>query len=183
MLFAALGLWWAGSLFLAGDAMPLPWIPVVNPLELAQLAVLVLLLRWWMPEDRSMPPMQIVLLSSAAFVWITSVVLHAVHHWGGVPWSDGLLSSSLAQTSLTIVWSVLGVLGWVIGSRRGQRMLWLGGAVLMGVVLVKLVSVDRQHLGNLLGIGSFIAYGLLCTVVGYLAPAPPRRIDTEEATA
>ena len=54
---------------------------------------------------------------------------------------------------------------------------------LMGVVLVKLVSVDRQHLGNLLGIGSFIAYGLLCTVVGYLAPAPPRRIDTEEATA
>ena len=183
VLFAALGLWWAGSLFLAGDAMPLPWIPVVNPLELAQLAVLVLLLRWWMPEDRSMPPMQIVLLSSAAFVWITSVVLHAVHHWGGVPWSDGLLSSSLAQTSLTIVWSVLGVLGWVIGSRRGQRMLWLGGAVLMGVVLVKLVSVDRQHLGNLLGIGSFIAYGLLCTVVGYLAPAPPRRIDTEEATA
>ena len=46
VLFAALGLWWAGSLFLAGDAMPLPWIPVVNPLELAQLAVLVLLLRW-----------------------------------------------------------------------------------------------------------------------------------------
>ena len=183
VLFAALGLWWAGSLFLAGDAMPLPWIPVVNPLELAQLAVLVLLLRWWMPEDRSMPPMQIVLLSSAAFVWITSVVLHAVHHWGGVAWSDGLLSGSLAQTSLTVVWSVLGVLGWVIGSRRGQRMLWLGGAVLMGVVLVKLVSVDRQHLGNLLGIGSFIAYGLLCTVVGYLAPAPPRRIDTEEATA
>ena len=30
------------------------------------------------------------------------------------------------------------------------------------------------HLGNLLGIVSFIAYGLLCTVVGYFAPAPPR---------
>ena len=56
-------------------------------------------------------------------------------------------------------------------------MLWLAGAVLMGVVLAKLVLVDRQHLGNLLGIGSFIAYGLLCTVVGYLAPAPPRSAD------
>ena len=119
-----------------------------------------------------------------AFAWITSVVLHAVHHWGGVAWNDGLVSSSLAQTSLTVVWSVLGVLGWVLGSRRGQRMLWLAGAVLMGVVLAKLVLVDRQHLGNLLGIGSFIAYGLLCTVVGYLAPAPPRRNDgAEEAVA
>lgn len=183
VLFAALGLWWLVSLFMSGDAHPLPWIPVLNPMELAQLATLVLLLRWWMPEARVLPPSRIVLLSSLAFVWITSVVLHAVHHWGGVPWNDSLVSGSLAQTSLTITWSVLGVLGWVIGSRRGQRMLWLGGAVLMGVVLAKLVFVDRQHLGNLLGIGSFIAYGLLCTVVGYLAPAPPRRVENEEATA
>jgi uncharacterized membrane protein len=44
----------------------------------------------------------------------------------------------------------------------------------MGVVLVKLVIIDRLHLGNLSGIASFVGYGLLCTVVGYLAPAPPR---------
>lgn len=183
VLFAALGLWWLVSLFMSGGARPLPWIPVLNPMELAQLATLVLLLRWWMPATRLLPPSRIVLLSSLAFVWITSVVLHAVHHWGGVPWNDSLVSGSLAQTSLTVTWSVLGVLGWVIGSRRGQRMLWLGGAVLMGVVLAKLVFVDRQHLGNLLGIGSFIAYGLLCTVVGYLAPAPPRRVENEEVIA
>ncbi len=182
-LFVALGLWWLGSLFVAGDAQPLPWLPVLNPMELAQLATLVLLLRWWMPETRALAPARIVLLSSLAFVWITSVVLHAVHHWGGAPWNDSLLLGSLAQTSLTVTWSVLGVLGWVIGSRRGQRLLWLGGAVLMAVVLAKLVLVDRQHLGNLLGIGSFMAYGLLCTVVGYLAPAPPRRVENEEATA
>ena len=148
-------------------------------MELAQLAALALALRWQLGDARTLSPRRIVLLSALAFVWITSVVLHAVHHWGGVPWSDTLLSTSLAQTSLTVTWSVLGVLGWVIGSRRGQRMLWLAGAVLMGVVLAKLVLVDRQHLGNLLGIGSFIAYGLLCTVVGYLAPAPPRTVTPE----
>ena len=175
VLFVVLGLWWLVSLFMAGAAAPLPWLPVLNPMELAQLAVLVLALRWQVPVGGRLPSSRIVLLSALAFAWITSVVLHAVHHWGGVAWSDGLLSSSLAQTSLTVVWSVLGVIGWVLGSRRGQRMLWLAGAVLMGVVLAKLVLVDRQHLGNLLGIGSFIAYGLLCTVVGYLAPAPPRR--------
>jgi uncharacterized membrane protein len=183
VLFAVLGLWWLVSLSMAGSTHPLPWMPVLNPMELAQLAVLVLLLRWWVPQTGALAPRRIVFLSSLAFVLITSVVLHAVHHWGGVPWNDSLVSSSLAQTSLTVTWSVLGVLGWVIGSRRGQRMLWLGGAVLMGVVLAKLVIVDRQHLGNLLGIGSFIAYGLLCTVVGYLAPAPPRRVENEEAAA
>ncbi|MNE74924.1 hypothetical protein D3C80_1710400 [compost metagenome] len=87
---------------------------------------------------------------------------------------------SLAQTSLTVLWSVLGVIAWVWGSRRGQRVLWMVGAVLMAVVLAKLVLIDRQHLGNLLGIASFIAYGLLCTVVGYLAPAPPSAPPTVE---
>jgi uncharacterized membrane protein len=113
-------------------------------------------------------------MASAGFLMVTFITLRAVHHWGGVEWGADMLSTSLAQTSLTVVWSVLGVLGWVIGSRRGHRGLWLAGAVLMGVVLAKLVFVDRQNLGDLLGIGSFVAYGLLCTLVGYFAPAPPR---------
>ena len=96
-----------------------------------------------------------------------------------MPWRIDLFDFSLTQTSLTVVWSMAGVAGWIIGSRRGQRALWLAGAVLMGVVLAKLVLVDRQHLGNLLGIGSFIAFGLLCTLVGYIAPAPPRESSAE----
>ena len=51
----------------------------------------------------------------------------------------------------------------------------------MGIVLVKLLLVDRHHLGNLYGIASFIAYGLLCTVIGYLAPAPAKT-STETAS-
>ena len=179
VVFAALGLWWVAALFRAGGAAPLPWVPLLNPLELVQLAALVLALRWQLADARRLPPPLGILFALLGFAWLTALVLRAVHHWGGEPWSDALLSTSLAQTSLTVAWSVLGMLGWVAGSRRGQRTLWLAGAVLMGVVLLKLVLVDRQHLGNLLGIGSFIAYGLLCTVVGYFAPAPPRRADDE----
>src|SRR5690606_38339643 len=79
----------------------------------------------------------------------------------------------VVQPALTVPWSVLGVAGWILGSRRGLRGVWLGGAVLMAVVLAKLVLVDRDYLGNLLGIVSFLAYGLLCTAVGYFAPVPP----------
>lgn len=178
-LFAVLGLAWIGFLFAPGSAWPLPWVPVFNPLELAQLAVLALLARWLWRGDApaALQARRVPLLALAGFIALTSITLHAVHHWGGVSWDGRLWSSTLAQTSLTVVWSVLGVISWVWGSRRGQRALWLVGAVLMGVVLAKLVLIDRQHLGNLLGISSFIAYGLLCTVVGYLAPAPPRAPD------
>lgn len=43
-----------------------------------------------------------------------------------------------------------------------------------------MLLVDRGNLGDLLGIGAFIAYGLLCTLVGWLAPAPPRRVLTNQ---
>ncbi|WJI15910.1 DUF2339 domain-containing protein [Pseudoxanthomonas winnipegensis] len=179
VLFAILALGWLGVLMSPASPAPLPWLPLLNPGELAQLAMLVLLGRWlaqdWSPA--MLRRQRLFVLAGGALLLLTGSVLHGVHHWGGIAWDARLLSSSLAQTSLTVAWSLLGVIGWVLGSRRGQRPLWIAGAALMALVLAKLVLVDRQHLGNLLGIGSFIAYGLLCTAVGYLAPAPPRRRD------
>ncbi|SOD53259.1 Uncharacterized membrane protein [Pseudoxanthomonas wuyuanensis] len=182
--FLVLSLGWLFALTSSGGSAPLPWLPLLNPLELAQLSVLALAACWFWSESapRMLRSIRWMKLAAVSFVFITSSVLHTVHHWGGVRWNESLLSTSLAQTSLTVVWSVLGVLGWVVGSRREHRGLWLAGAVLMGVVLIKLVLVDRGNLGNVLGIASFIAYGLLCTVVGYLAPAPPRA-HTEETAA
>ncbi|MGH8060606.1 MAG: DUF2339 domain-containing protein [Pseudoxanthomonas sp.] len=183
--FTVLALWWLVALSLPGDSAPLPWVPLLNPMELAQLALLALAARWLWSEQAPawLQRLRIFKTSAAGFLMVTFVTLRAVHHWGGVEWNTGMLSTSLAQTSLTVVWSVLGVLGWVIGSRRGHRGLWLAGAVLMGVVLAKLILVDRGNLGDVLGIASFIAYGLLCTLVGYFAPAPPRTATEEEASA
>ena len=182
-VFIVLALWWLAALGEAGRPAPLPWLPVLNPLDLAQAAVLALGATWlW---STSAPDVlsrhRAGVLSVAGLVLLTAITLRGVHHWGGVEWDGRLFGTSLAQTSLTVVWSVLGVLGWIIGSRRGHRPLWLAGAVLMGVVLLKLVLVDRGNLGNLLGIAAFIAYGLLCTLIGYLAPAPPRSPAVDDA--
>ncbi len=185
-LFGVLAIAFGHYLTVAGGSAPLPWVPVFNPLELSLCAVLALTAYWlWSGQaPYELQAQRIPVLAAAGFVLLTSVTLHAVHHWGGVPWDPRMAGSTVAQTSLTVLWSVLGVISWVWGSRRGQRLLWLVGAVLMGVVLAKLVLIDRQHLGNLFGIVSFIAYGLLCTVVGYLAPAPPRAAEstTERAS-
>ena len=152
----------------------MPWLPLFNPLELIQLAALALGLAWWRAHRSHVPRAVLGTLAVVAFVWITFATLRGAHHWGGAPWSPSMLGQTVVQTALTVVWSVLGVLGWIFGSRRGDRVLWAAGAALMGVVLIKLILIDRDHLGNLLGIVSFLAYGLLCTAVGYFAPAPPK---------
>jgi uncharacterized membrane protein len=180
-----LGLYWLAGLFMAGDTAPLTYLPLLNPLDLLLILITLLVARWLGDGEtttalRQGRPMVLGVLGMAV---VTSATLRAVHQLGQVPWNDALFDSSLAQMSLTVVWSVFGLLAWVWGSRRGQRLVWLAGAVTMAVVLAKLLLVDRSHLGNLFGIASFIAYGLLCTVIGYLAPAPPRLPSTSTAEA
>jgi uncharacterized membrane protein len=160
----------------AGPSQPLAYIPLLNPVDLLLIAVLLFAARGI--SDDVMPPSvrrtRPAVLAVMFFVIATSMTLRAVHHLGDVPWDDAMPRSSLAQLSLTVVWSVIGVAAWVLGSKRGQRLLWMAGACTMALVLAKLLLVDRGHLGNLFGIASFMAYGLLCVVIGYLAPAPPR---------
>ena len=178
-MVAILGCWWLIAVFAAGDARPLPWLPLLNPLELGLCAALVLPWLWFREHHRALLParQQAGLAALAVLALLSMAALRAVHHLGGVGWSS-VAGSVPGQTSLTLLWSVLGMAGWIVGSRRGNRSIWLAGALLMAVVLVKLLLVDRGHLGNLLGIASFIGYGLLATVVGYVAPVPPRGVDS-----
>jgi uncharacterized membrane protein len=182
-----LGLLWTVSLFFPGESAPLPWLPLLNPLELWQAATLTLLAHWAWRGDRadasSGTSWRVPAFALCAFAWISFATLRATHQFGDIAWSPSMFGHNEVQTALTVVWSVLGVLGWIFGSRRGDRLLWAAGAALMGVVLLKLVLIDRQHLGTLFGIVSFLAYGLLCTAVGYFAPAPPRRSASPEIKA
>ncbi len=179
---ATLALWWTVALGSAGDPAPLPYVPLVNPLELAQLAVLALLAMLARDALALERRTEAVLAGAAVFAFVTVASLRAVHHVTGLPWSDALLDSRVAQAVLTITWSALGVVAWVYGSKRGQRGVWLAGAALMGVVLAKLLLLDRQYIGNLAGIVTFLAVGLLLTAVGWFAPSPPRDPSTEPAS-
>ena len=160
------------GLFLDGSAVPLAFVPLLNPLELGLLAVaaMVLALGAEVPQLRSLRAAW----PLPAFAFVTMATLRAVHHLHGEPWTEAILDSGFSQASLTVVWSLLGVAAWVLGSLRRDRTVWMGGAVLMGIVLLKLLFVDRSYMGNLPGIVSFMAVGLLLVGVGYVAPSPPR---------
>ncbi|MBF5044685.1 DUF2339 domain-containing protein [Aggregicoccus sp. 17bor-14] len=171
---------WGVGLFLEGAASPLPYLPLLNPLELALVALSALAVAYVHAEGGAAWPALRRALPFLAFALVSLATLRAVHHHHGEPWGPEVLDSGFAQTCLTVVWSLAGVAACVRASRHRNRPLWLGGAVLMGLVLLKLVTVDRRYMGNLEGIISFLAVGLLLVGVGYFAPSPPRRenLDT-----
>ena len=174
-----LALAWIGGLFWPGAADPLAYVPLLNPLELSLSGVGLLMFGYAGAQSALQPARQAAPL--VAFAFLTMGVLRAVHHLHGDAWSPALLQSNVAQTSLTVAWSLLGVSAWVLGSRRGDRRTWWGGAILMVIVLGKLALVDRQYMGNLAGIVSFLAVGLLLVGVGYIAPSPARRAQESVA--
>jgi uncharacterized membrane protein len=71
-----------------------------------------------------------------------------------------------------------------VARQRGERPVWMAGAGLLALLIVKLFLVDLGNVGGVARIVSFLATGILILLIGYLAPAPPRsaRPDTEQAS-
>ncbi len=174
-----LGVAWCAGLLVEGNPEPLPYVPLFNPLELAQLGFLALLVVWYVRAAREGNALlsaetRARLLAAALVVLLTAITLRGAHFLGGVPWTDELWRSALAQAALSIVWTVAGIAAMLLGKQRGSRAVWLGGAVLMGVVIAKLLLIDREHLHDLAAIVGVLVVGVLLVAVGYFAPAPPR---------
>ena len=187
-----LGSVWVVTQVVAGTAAPLPWVPLLNPVELFQLIGVLGLAAWLkgLPPQAPARPIAAVALGAAVFTLMTMATLRASWHWGaegfaGTPWMTSVdwwdvASWTVSQAALSVVWSLAGVVCWVLGSRRGSRPLWTFGALLLAAVLLKLLLVDRENLGDLLGIVSFLTVGGLLVIVGRLAPRPPSRLEASE---
>lgn len=180
-----LGMWiWVANLSSDGSAAPLPYLPIVNPLDLAELAVMLGIWKWW-HSHQSDPQFSAnigalrVALAATAFGTMTATVIRTCHHWGNIAWdANSLLASNLVQTSISIVWALTAMGLMLTGNRRKLRYIWIIGASLMAVVVAKLFLVELAETGSLARIVSFIVIGLLLLGVGYVAPLPPRRVDS-----
>ena len=171
-----------------GNPDPLPYVPLLNPLDLAQLLAFACLAIWWnglraqAVETVEQWPASVpcALLGAAMFVFLNGVLLRTLHHWAGIAYQpDAMLRSDLAQASVSIFWTVLALVAMLSAHRRAMRVLWISGATLMAVVVVKLFFVDLAKIGGIERIVSFIGVGVLMLVIGYFAPLPPK--NSEEA--
>ncbi|MGN8275433.1 DUF2339 domain-containing protein [Pseudomonas sp. SMN5] len=185
-----LGWFWLANTFSDGGADPLPYVPLLNPLDLgllfalfgvyvwARSALAQLAIRWAHAEHIAQ-----LIAGVSLFAFFTALVMRSAHHWIGVPFElDALLESMFVQAGLSIIWTLI-ALGLMIGGHlRHRREVWLIGAALIAVVVAKLFFVELSNRGGLARIVSFIGVGVLLLVVGYFAPLPPKRPETVPPT-
>jgi uncharacterized membrane protein len=166
----------------SGDTAPLPYVPVLNPLDLAQAFVLLILFRYWRflramrstGYPRIDPRVPMPALAALAFIWLNAVLLRTLHQWFAVPFElERLMASTLVQTSLSIFWAVLALVTMLVATRNRYRIVWIVGAALWAVVTAKLFLIDLSRTGSVERIVSFVGVGLLMLVVGYFSPLPP----------
>lgn len=178
-----------GALWLAwtspGDTRPLPYVPLINPVEIALALSMVVLLLWrrTMVAAEPRPPLAHWLatpqaplaLAALGFVALNTVWLRVAHHFFGVPWrADALFESFVVQTGYAILWSLLAMALMLMAHRRALRPWWMAGAALQAVVVVKLMLIDLSNAGGMERTVAFIAVGVLMLLVGYFAPLPPK---------
>jgi uncharacterized membrane protein len=180
-----LGWFWLANVASDGNAEPLPYVPLINPLELGLLFALFGVYVW---SRNSMTQLEVRedyaviatqgIAGASLFVFFTALVMRTAHHWSGVPFElDPLLESMRVQAGLSIVWTLMALSLMIGGHLRRRREVWLIGAALIGVVVAKLFFVELSNRGGLARIVSFIGVGVLLLVVGYFAPLPPRRVE------
>lgn len=157
---------------------PLPYLPLLNPLDLAIGLVLLVLLRDGLANCELRPALPLrrllPILGSMAFLWLNAILARSLHYYAGLPRDfAAMLDSTLAQATFSIAWTVTGLVLMVVASRLKQRTLWLVAAALLGVVVVKLFLFDLSGRDTLERIVSFVGVGLLLLLAGYLSPMPP----------
>ncbi|SER53505.1 Uncharacterized membrane protein [Pseudomonas sp. NFACC02] len=173
---------WLANGFSEGNADPLPYIPLINPLEIGLLIALAGIFNW----TRTQLPhlgvsagharkVALVTAGASIFALVTAMVMRGAHHWADVAWqTDALLESMRVQAGLSIVWTLMALTLMIGGHLRARREIWIAGAALIGIVVAKLFFVELSNRGGLERIVSFIGVGILLLVVGYFAPLPPK---------
>lgn len=93
----------------SGSIAPLPYLPLLNPLDAAQLAlfaavVWAIRILYGIDGIDKGSSRGLLLFSAAAFFWINAVLLRTVHRWADVPFElSALLHSVVAQAALSLL--------------------------------------------------------------------------------
>lgn len=202
ILAVVLALWSFAAIFDKGTSDPLPWLPLLNPIDVTVMIIFITLFKWWQSSavvfteqkatqessletpdknfvsiNRKIFNKRLFVMGFAvlAFLWLNFTLFRVAHHWFAIPYNENAMyASSLVQTAVSILWAFTGVVLTLFASRKNNRLLWVIGAVLLGLVVLKLFIIDLSALGSLGRVISFLVVGILLTSIGYFAPLPDK---------
>ena len=167
-----------------GNPAPLPYLPLLNPVDLAHLFFFMLLLSSHRLIDANRGDLRdqvTIILGALVFVWITALLIRSLHHYLGIAFEARvILPDTSVQTAISILWTLIGIGAMWFASRRSLRTLWITAAGLVGVVLVKMFFVDLGASGTVERIVSFLVVGSLLVATGYFSPIPPKTDEQQD---
>jgi len=160
------------------------YIPLLNPLDFAQILCLGVIYAYtkriyenpsnWMGKEYASSYKQI--MAVLAFFWLNCMMLKVIHHWFDVSYSlHAMFDSNIAQTFVAVLWTMTAMALMVRASNKGERNMWFAGAMLLGIVVMKLFLIDLSGSGTLSRIISFMGVGGLTMALGYYSPLPPAK--------
>lgn len=166
-----------------------PYLPLLNVLDLAQFAIV--LMFGYATKREFMNAITLIsnkvrfaTLGLMLFVWVNVVTLRAVSHYQDISYIfDNLWDAAQIQMALSILWTMCALLLMNISRRIQRRELWVLGAGLLGVVILKLATKDLSGKDTLAGIISFMVVGGLMLLIGFLSPIPAKHKDSEAEEA
>jgi uncharacterized membrane protein len=162
-----------------GAMAPLPYVPLVNPLDLTTCFALLLAWSCYRLQGAAIAaqaPRLLLAGALTAYAWFNLALLRAVSNYMAIPYSfDDLFDSQFVQAMLSLVWSVSALLLMRYAARRALRPVWIGGAALLALVVAKLFLVDLSNVGGVERIVSFLGVGALMVGIGYIAPFPAQK--------
>jgi hypothetical protein len=173
-------LWVAWACGQRGNAAPLQYVPLLNPLELTQAFGLFVCVAWSRRHaggtaDERLEAVFGVAIAVVAFAALNMTVGRIVHFYLNVPFDlDSLTASYVFQAGISILWGVTAAALMTLARLRLDRAVWITGAGLLAMLIVKLFLVDLGNVGGVARIVSFLATGMLILAIGYFAPVPPR---------
>ena len=168
----------------SGSVAPLAYLPILNPLDIVQGILLLLVYRVLIIRARdgyihinvSTKMISVIFI----FIWLNVILLRSIHAWANIPYYfDTLFQSFLVQTSLSIFWTTLGLTGTILASRMASRKTWIYSAGLLAIVVGKLFVIDLDNTSGIERIVSFVVVGLLLLIVGYFSPLPEKELSNE----
>lgn len=201
--------WWHGALVIAilvyvgalticliaeGVTDPLPYIPLLNPVDLSALLALAALALWRQMLQAAKPVDEaarvlagragLAAMAVLAFILANTLWLRTAHHMLGIAWDAQVLGSSqIVQSGYSILWAFIAMGLMFFARSRSERLPWLAGAALLAVVVAKLAFLDMSRIEGLARIVAFLAVGVLMLLIGYFVPIPPRKPEPKEAEA
>ena len=162
-----------------GSMRPLPYLPILNPIDLTTgfAALLALWTYRLLDGDNErlweIKPYVSAITALAVYAWFNLVLLRSAAQYLDIDYAFvALFRSQFVQAMLSLVWSATALILMRLAAVQKQRIPWMAGAGLLVAVVAKLFFIDLTNVGGVERIVSFLGVGALMLAIGYLAPFP-----------